>query len=114
MRQTPRKRRFPRVPLIAPLVVRRLGDNASEITRTRTLGLGGCMFESDKGWGVGAALALLISLTGGQAIRSTGRVVYEVLRGDEPIQVGVEFMKLDPGDRATLAVAVPGPSNQRC
>lgn len=114
MRQTPRKRRFPRVPLIAPVVVRRLGDNASEITRTRTLGLGGCMFESDKGWGVGASLALLISLSGGGAIRSTGRVVYEVLKADQPIQIGVEFMKLEPGDRAALAVAVPGPSSQRC
>ena len=114
MRQTLRKRRFPRVPLIAPLVVRRLGDNASEITRVKTLGLGGCMFESDKGWGVGASLALLINLAGGRIIRSTGRVVYELLHADDPIQVGVEFMKLDPSDRATLAVAVPGASSQRC
>ena len=113
MRQTPRKRRFPRVPMIAPLVVRRLGDNASEITRVKTLGLGGCMFESDKGWGVGAPLALLINLAGGRTIRSVGRVVYELLHADDPIQVGVEFMKLDPGDRATLAVAVPAASGQR-
>jgi hypothetical protein len=114
MRQVPRKRRFPRVPLIAPVVVRRLGDNASEITRIMTLGLGGCMFESDKGWGVGSPLALLISLHGGRTVRSTGRVVYELLHADEPIRIGVEFLKLDPADRATLAVAVPGPSNQRC
>jgi hypothetical protein len=113
MRQVPRKRRFPRVPLIAPVVVRRLGDNASEITRIKTLGLGGCMFESDKGWGIGAPLALLISLHGGRTIRSTGRVVYELLHADEPIRVGVEFMKLDPTDRATLAVTVPGPTLQR-
>lgn len=113
MRQVPRKRRYPRVPLIAPVVVRRLGDNASEITRIKTLGLGGCMFESDKGWGVGSPLALLISLQGGRTIRSTGRVVYELLHADEPIRVGVEFMKLDPNDRATLAVSVPGPTPQR-
>ena len=101
------------MPLIAPVVVRRLGDNASEITRIKTLGLGGCMFESDKGWGVGSPLALLISLQGGRTIRSTGRVVYELLHADEPIRVGVEFMKLDPNDRATLAVTVPGPTSQR-
>lgn len=113
MRQVPRKRRYPRVPLIAPVVVRRLGDTTSEITRIKTLGLGGCMFESDKGWGVGAPLALLISLQGGRTIRSTGRVVYELLHADDPIRVGVEFMMLEPGDRATLAVAVPGGGTQR-
>jgi len=114
MRNVPRKRRYPRVPLIAPVVVRRLGDNTSEITRIKTLGLGGCMFESDKGWGVGSPLAILISLSGGGTIRSTGRVVYEVLHAEEPMQIGVEFMRLEPTDRATLAIAVPGPSNNRC
>ena len=113
MRQTPRKRRFPRVPLIAPVVVRRLGDNASEITRIKTLGMGGCMFESGKGWGVGAPVALLISLTGGRTIRSTGRVVYELFHQEHPIQIGIEFMKLEPTDRATLAIAVPRGGNQR-
>ena len=66
------------------------------------------------GLAVTPVTALLINLAGGRIIRSTGRVVYELLHADDPIQVGVEFMKLDPSDRATLAVAVPGASGQRC
>jgi len=62
----------------------------------------------------GAPAVVLASLSGGGTIRSTGRVVYEVLHAEEPMQIGVEFMRLEPSDRATLAIAVPGPSNNRC
>ena len=98
MRQTPRKRRFPRVPLIAPVVVRRLGDNASEITRTRTLGLGGCMFESDKGWGVGASLALGPAAAG--ALDSLRRKSFQRLSSTENSSADPPTCSLAPSRRS--------------
>ena len=104
-----RKRRFPRILIVAPVLVKRAGEETTgEMTRVRMLGLGGCMFESNRPWGVGAELALLITLATG-TVRSQARVVYE-LDQERGVEVGVEFVHVDPYDRPALEAAVPAPT----
>lgn len=103
-----RKRRFPRIQIVAPVLVKRAGEETTgEMTRVKVLGLGGCMFESNRPWGVGSELALLITLVGG-TVRSQARVVYEVDH-ERGLEVGVEFLHVDPYDRPFLEAAVPSP-----
>ena len=103
-----RKRRFPRILIVAPVLVKRAGEETTgEMTRVRVLGLGGCMFESNRPWGVGSELALLITLASG-TVRSQARVVYE-LDHNGGVDVGVEFLQVDSADRLALEAAVPAP-----
>jgi len=104
-----RKRRFPRIQVVAPVLVKRLGEETTgEMTRVKVLGLGGCMFESNRPWGVGSELALLITLVSG-TVHSQGRVVYELDHDERGVEVGVEFVHVDPYDRPFLEAAVPAP-----
>ncbi len=107
-----RKRRFPRILIVAPVLVKRAGEETTgEMTRVRVLGLGGCMFESNRPWGVGTELALLITLASG-TVRSQARVVYELDHPQRGLEVGVEFLQVDASDRPALEAAVPAPAGQ--
>ena len=49
------KRHHPRIPYVTPMLVKRVGTaspDLEQITRTQVLGLGGCMFTSEKTLGV--------------------------------------------------------------
>ena len=103
------KRRYPRLSYVTPMLVKRVGAPSSgeeQITRTQVLGLGGCMFHSGRALGVNSMLAVLITV-GGRVLRAKARVAWE-RRVREEIEVGVEFLNLDPLDRALLESVVPG------
>jgi hypothetical protein len=102
------KRRFPRVEYVTPMLVKRIGGRAEEheqITRTQVLGLGGCMFTSESMLGMNSILALLITVRG-RVLRTKARVAWE-RRSPREVEVGVEFLHLDLGDRALLETVVP-------
>jgi PilZ domain-containing protein len=103
MRQGYRKdRRFPRIPAEHAVLVRLLGGPRFEgFAKTRVIGLGGCMFVNPESLGYGSLMELLISVQG-KVIRTDARVAYEITRGREH-QVGVEFLRLHPTDRALLS-----------
>jgi hypothetical protein len=108
MRQTPGQppaRRYPR--MVAEYVVAyRLvqpegGESAAQFSRTRTLGLGGLMFESEKPLDLDAILRMEIVL-GEQTIRTTGVVVYVDRQGDSLWRHGVQFTEISENDRDAL------------
>jgi len=95
-------RRFPRLPSAHAILVRRLGPAPrEELNRTRVVGLGGCMFVSPEGYGVGSALELLITV-GHDVLRSQVRVVYERPADEGGVEIGVEFLDLSEPDRLRL------------
>ena len=101
-------RRFPRVRARRPVLVRLLADEQremEEITRTGSVGLGGCMFESPQEVGYGSLLELMISFPEGVA-RTDGRVVWEKRRLGGKVDVGVEFLSLGPLERKLLATTI--------
>jgi hypothetical protein len=101
------KRRFPRIPSENAVLVKRLGDEEAEgFARTRVVGLGGCMFVSDEPLGVESFLDLLISVRG-RVVQTRGRVVYEIPRGDDEVEVGVEFVQIAPHDRDIIEELFP-------
>jgi PilZ domain-containing protein len=98
----PRTRRFPRVQAEHSALVRLLGGQPiEEFARTRVVGLGGCMFLSEEPLGFGSLLEVLIAMEG-RVLRTDARVVYEIPREDLRHEVGVEFLRVSPGDRALL------------
>jgi len=107
MTDTPREqRRFPRIPAEKPLLVKRIGDDASEsLAKTRTVGGGGCMFVHHEALGVGSAIELLISLHG-RVVKAAGRVAWEVVVEPGRVEVGVEFVMISDEDRRVLEGAL--------
>ena len=107
MSQFESKRRFPRIPSENAVLVRRLGDAEAEgFTRTRVVGLGGCMFVSDEPLGVESFLDLLISVRG-RVVQTRGRVVYEIPCAGDEVEVGVEFVHIAPHDRDIIQELFP-------
>jgi hypothetical protein len=103
------QRRFPRVPAEKTVLVKRIGDEASEaLAKTRTVGGGGCMFVHDEPLGVGAAVELLISLPS-RVIKAQGRVVWETTTEAGHVEVGVEFLDISAKDRYALETALAEP-----
>lgn len=106
------QRRFPRVPAEHAVLVKRLGAGESEvITKTRVLGLGGCMFINDEALGEGTPIELLMSIRG-QVIKTTARVVYEQPNAGGGVEVGVEFLFISDRDRLTLEGVFAGPHSE--
>jgi len=96
------KRRFPRIPAEHAVLVKKLGyGETEEFAKTRTVGLGGCMFMSESPLGLGSGVELLISVRGG-VVKAQARVVYEIAREDGGTQVGVEFLRMATGDLKLL------------
>lgn len=98
-------RRYPR--MAAEYVVayrRRLSDGseaAQQLSRTRTLGLGGLMFESENPLERGESLNVEVLLAD-HTIRAAGVVVYVDRQGDGSWQNGVQFTEISEDDRDAL------------
>lgn len=104
------QRRFPRVPAEQAVLVRKSrGKEHGEILKTRTVGLGGCMFVSAHPIGVNISLDLAI-LVQMRVANARGRVVYQNRRGDGAYEVGVEFLQTTPRDMEVIRDLVCGPS----
>jgi hypothetical protein len=104
METVEKRRRYPRIPSQNSVLVKRLGDDSLEgFTRTRMVGLGGCMFVSDQSMGVGSFLDLLISVKGSVA-KALSKVVYERQFSGNEFEVGVEFVLISDVDRRLLEV----------
>jgi len=102
------KRRFPRIPAEHAVLVKKLGtDETEEFAKTRSVGLGGCMFHSDAALGLGSGVELLISVRGG-VVKVHARVVYEIPKDDGGVQVGVEFLRMATGDLKLLQTLFEG------
>lgn len=102
MQKTAKPRRFPRVNAEHAVMVRLLGTQRfEEFARTRILGPGGCMFVSEESLGFGSLMELSIALQG-RVLKTDSRVVYEIRKSPTEHQVGVEFLRISPADRAFL------------
>lgn len=81
------------------------GDaTAAQFSRTRTLGLGGLMFETDAPLDHGETLQLEIVL-GEMTIATTGIVVYVDRQQGNPWRIGVQFTEISEDDRDALLSA---------
>jgi len=101
-RSHPERRRFPRFPLDNPLLLETEGGDGPGVTAyTLDVSAGGCRFLHDSPIAAGSNVVLVIS-AGGRSIRASGRVVYDLPLRSARFQAGVEFVRIDPGDRATL------------
>ncbi len=99
-------RRFPRVPAENAVLVKKVGEEDSELlARTRSVSCGGCMFVHRESLGVGTAVELLISLPG-RVIKVQGRVVWESVTAPASVEVGVEFLRISAEDRRALESAL--------
>lgn len=102
------RRRFPRLPLCHPVLIKRLGDASEEsLVRIRSVSLGGCKFLHGERLGDGTLLELLFSLDDA-AIEAKGRVLYEIAREDGMVEIGVEFLEIPGADREALHAALRG------
>jgi hypothetical protein len=107
MEKTP-TRRFPRIPAQHVVMIHALGQRPlEEFARTRTIGLGGCMFVSEEPLVHGTPLDLAIAL-GGRVVRAESRVVYQKERAGKLHEVGVEFVDLSSSDRTFLEGVMAG------
>ena len=101
-RSHPERRRFPRFPLDNPLLLKTEGGDGPGVTAyTLDVSAGGCKLVHDSPIAAGSNVELVIS-AGGRSIRASGRVVYDLPLRSARFQAGVEFLRLDPGDRAAL------------
>jgi len=98
-------RRYPRMVADYVVAYRRQqpggGDAAPLFSRTRTLGLGGLMFESETPLDHGEILRVEIVL-GEQTIKAGGVVVYVDRQDDGPWRNGVQFTEISEDDRDAL------------
>ena len=77
------------------------GETEAQFSRTRTLGLGGLMFESENPLDHGEILLMEIVL-GEQTIKTAGVVVYVDRQDDGPWRNGVQFTEITEDDRDAL------------
>lgn len=106
MTQSAKARRFPRIQAEHAVMVRLLGTLPfEEFARTRVIGSGGCMFVSEESLGFGSLMELSIALQG-RVLKTDSRVVYEISKSPTEHQVGVEFLRISPADRAFLETFV--------
>ena len=98
-------RRYPRMNAEYVVAYRRQlpdgGLSAPQLSRTRTLGLGGLMFETDNPLERGETLQVEIVL-GDYTVKAAGIVVYVDRQGDNPWQNGVQFSEISEDDRDRL------------
>jgi len=92
------KRRFPRVPINRPALVRLVEPDPylkpfEDFTRAQTLGAGGCMFVSPETLGFGSLAVLLISL-GHKVVRADTKVVYEKPRQDGSLEAYLRRLRV--------------------
>ena len=101
-------RRYPRMTGEYVVAYRRQlpggGEIAAQFSRTRTLGLGGLMFESQEPLEHGESLQLEI-VFGEKTIKAAGVVVYVDRQDDGPWRNGVQFTEISEDDRDALLSA---------
>lgn len=99
-------RRFARVSSEHAVLLRLLGGQPfEEFARTRVISPGGCMLVSRESLGFSSLMELLIAVKK-RVIRTDARVAWEVRKNDSDYQVGVEFLRISPADRAFLETLV--------
>lgn len=98
-------RRYPRMAAEYSLSYRRPlaggGLGAPVFSRTRSIGLGGLMFESDTALPRGETLRVEIALNE-HTIAADATVVYVENRGGGPWEIGLQFTTLAEDDRDAL------------
>ena len=98
-------RRYPRMAAEYVVAYRRLlpdgGESAAQVSRTRSLGLGGLMFESENPLDVGEILRLEIVI-GEQTIKAAAVVIYVDRRAEGLWHNGVQFTEIAEDDRDVL------------
>ena len=98
-------RRYPRMAAEFTLAYRLhapgSGKETPQLARTRSLGLGGLMFEREQPLERGTSLQLELAV-GGCTVRAAGVVVYADCRHGGGWQVGVQFTEISDGDRDAL------------
>ncbi len=101
----PPMRRYPRMAAEYVVAYKRQlagsGETAAQFSRTRTLGLGGLMFESERPLDHGENLRMEIVL-GEKTIKTAGIVVYVDRKDDGPWRNGVQFTEISEDDRDVL------------
>jgi len=99
-------RRFPRVPSEMPVRLRILGERRPEaLTRTRIISPGGCMLVCNHSIGFGSLMEVTLACDG-QMVRADGRVAWEKRKSADEHEVGIEFLRIAPRDRAVLEQVV--------
>lgn len=92
------------------MLLRLLGGSPfEEFARTKIISPGGCMLVSRESLGYSTLMELLIAVKR-RVIRTDARVAWEVRKNDTDYQVGVEFLRISPADKAFLeSLVVSGP-----
>ena len=94
-----RKRRFPRLRVEQPLFLEVLEERGPQgFARTRSLGEGGCSFNSPYDIGYLSLVKVNISLSG-HVVSCDGRAVYQLPKDDGGYEIGVEFLRVSNEDR---------------
>ena len=98
-----RRRRYPRIPAAATVLVSQVDGRAvDQFARTSTVGLGGCGFLYQEELAPGSIVELMIAVRP-VAVRTLARVVYQrPVASADATEVGVEFLALDDQDRQKL------------
>lgn len=99
-------RRFPRIPVETPVLVRRQEDDPGAFSTAHCLGGGGCMFRHRERLGVGEKLVVTIAVQDG-FIEAPAKVVY-ANPTEGGYDIGIEFLHLSELDRAALDELLAG------
>ena len=95
-------RRFPRIPSQLPVRLRILGERRPEaLTRTQIISAGGCMLVCNHSIGFGSLMAVTIACDG-KMLHADCRVAWEKRKSPAEHEVGIEFLRITPRDRAVL------------
>lgn len=94
-----RKRRFPRLRVEQPLFLEVLEERGPQaFARTRSLGEGGCSFNSPYDIGYLSLVKVAIKLSS-HVVSADGRAVYQLPQNDGCYEIGVEFLRVSNEDR---------------
>jgi hypothetical protein len=77
------------------------GEAGEQLSRTRSLGLGGLMFETENPLDVGESLRLEIVI-GEHTVKAAGAVIYAERHAEGVWHNGVQFTEISEGDRDVL------------
>jgi len=102
------QRRFPRIASRHVVLLTPASESdADAFARTRELSMGGCCFIIDDPPQVEAVVRLSIALAD-RVVQTVSRIVW-VRETEGRHEVGAEFLKIDPVDRAAIeAMTAPG------